>query len=94
MANGIIIIDKPEEWTSMDVCAKLRGILKERRIGHGGTLDPMGHRRSAGVCRECYEGCGVRGKRGQGIYCRTAAGPCHQHSDTTGEILSESATHP
>lgn len=41
MPNGILIIDKPADWTSMDVCAKLRGILKERRIGHGGTLDPM-----------------------------------------------------
>ena len=41
MPSGIIIIDKPAEWTSMDVCAKLRGILKERRVGHGGTLDPM-----------------------------------------------------
>ena len=28
MAHGIIIIDKPADWTSMDVCAKLRGILK------------------------------------------------------------------
>ena len=41
MPNGIIIIDKPQDWTSMDVCAKLRGILRERKIGHGGTLDPM-----------------------------------------------------
>ncbi len=41
MSSGIVIIDKPGGWTSMDVCAKLRGILKERRIGHGGTLDPM-----------------------------------------------------
>ena len=41
MPNGIIIIDKPSGWTSMDVCAKLRGILKEKRVGHGGTLDPM-----------------------------------------------------
>lgn len=41
MPSGIIIIDKSAGWTSMDVCAKLRGILKERRIGHGGTLDPM-----------------------------------------------------
>ena len=41
MPNGILIIDKPQEWTSMDVCAKLRGILKEKRIGHAGTLDPM-----------------------------------------------------
>lgn len=41
MANGILIINKPTDWTSMDVCAKLRGILKERKVGHGGTLDPM-----------------------------------------------------
>ena len=41
MPSGILIIDKPAGWTSMDVCAKLRGILGERRIGHGGTLDPM-----------------------------------------------------
>ena len=41
MPNGIIIIDKPADWTSMDVCGKLRGILKEKRVGHGGTLDPM-----------------------------------------------------
>ena len=41
MPNGIIIIDKPAGWTSMDVCAKLRGILHEMRVGHAGTLDPM-----------------------------------------------------
>lgn len=39
--NGILLIDKPSDWTSMDVCAKLRGIFHERRIGHSGTLDPM-----------------------------------------------------
>lgn len=41
MPNGIIVIDKPADWTSHDVVAKLRGCLKERRIGHAGTLDPM-----------------------------------------------------
>lgn len=41
MSNGIIIIDKPSDWTSMDVCARLRRCLGERRIGHAGTLDPM-----------------------------------------------------
>ena len=41
MPNGILIIDKPAGWTSMDVCAKLRGIFHEKRVGHGGTLDPM-----------------------------------------------------
>lgn len=40
-ANGILVIDKPADWTSHDVVAKLRGILREKRIGHAGTLDPM-----------------------------------------------------
>ena len=39
--NGILLIDKPEGWTSHDVVAKLRGALHERRAGHSGTLDPM-----------------------------------------------------
>lgn len=39
--NGILLIDKPEGWTSNDVVQKLRGMLRERRIGHSGTLDPM-----------------------------------------------------
>ena len=41
MANGIIVIDKTQDWTSHDVVAKVRGILRERRVGHAGTLDPM-----------------------------------------------------
>ena len=41
MPSGILIIDKPQGWTSMDVCAKLRGLFHERRVGHAGTLDPM-----------------------------------------------------
>lgn len=39
--NGIVIIDKPQGWTSQDVVSKLRGVFQTRRIGHGGTLDPM-----------------------------------------------------
>ncbi len=39
--NGIVIVDKPKDWTSHDVVGKLRGIYRERRIGHSGTLDPM-----------------------------------------------------
>lgn len=39
--NGVLLIDKPEGWTSNDVVQKLRGMLRERRIGHSGTLDPM-----------------------------------------------------
>ncbi len=39
--NGVLCVNKPEGFTSFDVIAKLRGILKIRRLGHGGTLDPM-----------------------------------------------------
>ena len=39
--NGILLVDKPRDFTSHDVVAKLRGILHERRIGHSGTLDPL-----------------------------------------------------
>ena len=39
--NGILIMNKPQDFTSHDVVGKLRGICKTRRIGHTGTLDPM-----------------------------------------------------
>lgn len=41
MTDGIININKPEGWTSQDVCSKLRHVLKIKKIGHTGTLDPM-----------------------------------------------------
>ena len=39
--NGILVVDKPQGFTSFDVVAKLRGICGTKKIGHGGTLDPM-----------------------------------------------------
>ena len=39
--DGILIIDKPADWTSHDVVARVRRILRERRVGHTGTLDPF-----------------------------------------------------
>lgn len=39
--NGILVIDKPKEFTSFDVIAKLRKKLGQRKLGHMGTLDPM-----------------------------------------------------
>ena len=39
--QGILIVDKPTDWTSFDVIAKLRGVLGTRKLGHSGTLDPM-----------------------------------------------------
>ena len=39
--DGFIIVNKPQGFTSHDVCNKLRGILKTKKIGHSGTLDPL-----------------------------------------------------
>ena len=39
--NGILLVDKPQGWTSHDVVSKLRGVYGQKRIGHSGTLDPM-----------------------------------------------------
>lgn len=39
--NGVLVIDKPGGWTSHDVVARVRKILKARKAGHGGTLDPL-----------------------------------------------------
>lgn len=39
--DGILIIDKPQDFTSFDVVAKCRGILRTKKVGHAGTLDPM-----------------------------------------------------
>ncbi|HEY0100571.1 MAG TPA: tRNA pseudouridine(55) synthase TruB [Pyrinomonadaceae bacterium] len=39
--DGVLIIDKPVGWTSHDVVARVRRILRERRVGHTGTLDPF-----------------------------------------------------
>lgn len=41
LLSGILLIDKPQDFTSHDVVAKMRGILRTRKIGHAGTLDPM-----------------------------------------------------
>jgi tRNA pseudouridine55 synthase len=41
MMDGVLIIDKPAGWTSHDVVARVRRILREKRVGHTGTLDPF-----------------------------------------------------
>ncbi len=87
--NGIVIIDKPEGWTSHDVVGKLRGIFREKRIGHGGTLDPM----ATGVL-PVFVGRATRAVE----FCENAVKEYVAHlrlgiitdtQDTTGNILEE-----
>ena len=39
--DGVLLVDKPETWTSHDVCAFLRKRFKLKKVGHAGTLDPL-----------------------------------------------------
>ena len=89
MPNGILVIDKPAGWTSMDVCAKIRGILHERRVGHGGTLDPM----ATGVL-PVFVGRATRAaefaEKGDKEYAAgLRLGVVTSTQDTTGEVLEE-----
>lgn len=91
MANGILIIDKPGDWTSHDVVAKLRGLLHERRIGHAGTLDPM----ATGVL-PVFVGRATRAvefaaEREKEYLATLRLGTITDTQDITGTILS---THP
>ncbi len=41
LAEQVLLIDKPQHWTSFDIIRKLRNLLKIKKIGHAGTLDPL-----------------------------------------------------
>ena len=89
--NGIVIIDKPEGWTSQDVVSKLRGLLHTKRIGHGGTLDPM----ATGVL-PVFVGRATRGveffEHAEKTYEATLRlGITTDTEDITGTVLTEQA---
>ncbi|MBR5470691.1 MAG: tRNA pseudouridine(55) synthase TruB [Oscillibacter sp.] len=89
MPCGIIIIDKPAGWTSQDVAAKLRGVFRERRVGHGGTLDPM----ATGVL-PIFIGRATRGveffeSAEKEYIAGLRLGLTTNTQDTTGEVLDE-----
>lgn len=90
MANGILIVDKPAGWTSQDVAAKLRGVFHEKRVGHGGTLDPM----ATGVL-PIFIGRATRGveffeSAEKEYVAGLKLGTVTNTQDTTGEILKTS----
>ena len=86
--NGIVIVDKPQGWTSQDVTARLRRVFNTRRIGHGGTLDPM----ATGVL-PVFVGRATRGveffEHAEKTYETTLQlGLTTDTEDTSGEVLS------
>ena len=91
--NGIIIIDKPQEWTSNDVVSRLRRVFNTRRIGHGGTLDPM----ATGVL-PVFVGRATRGveffEHAEKVYEATIRfGLTTDTEDITGKTITECEVH-
>ena len=89
--NGIVIVDKPQDWTSQDVTARLRRVFNTRRIGHGGTLDPM----ATGVL-PVFVGRATRGveffEHAEKAYETVLRlGLTTDTEDTTGTVLTECA---
>ena len=87
--NGIVVVDKPQDWTSQDVTARLRRVFNTRRIGHGGTLDPM----ATGVL-PVFVGRATRGveffEHAEKIYEATIRlGLTTDTEDVTGAVLAE-----
>lgn len=92
--NGIILVDKPCGWTSHDVVGKLRGILRERRIGHSGTLDPMATGLLvvfAGRATRAVEFAEADSKE---YIARLRLGVSTDTQDTTGNVLNTCETLP
>ena len=92
--TGIAIVDKPEGWTSHDVVAKLRRALGEKRIGHGGTLDPM----ATGVL-PIFVGRATRAasfleSADKEYLAAVRFGLTTDTQDTTGQVLSERSLRP
>ena len=91
--NGIVIVDKPQDWTSQDVTARLRRVFNTRRIGHGGTLDPM----ATGVL-PVFVGRGTRGveffEHAEKTYETVLRlGITTDTEDMTGTVLTERDVH-
>lgn len=90
--NGILCVNKPSGFTSFDVIAKLRGILKIKRLGHGGTLDPMATGVLPVFVGNATKACDIMPDNSKSYLAGFQFGKTSDTQDITGEILSESDT--
>lgn len=88
--NGIICVDKPQGFTSFDVIAKLRGILKIRRLGHGGTLDPLATGVLPVFVGNATKACDIMPDNSKSYRAGFRLGQVTDTQDITGEILTSS----
>ncbi len=87
--NGIICLDKPQGFTSFDAVAKLRGILQTRRLGHGGTLDPMATGVLPIFIGNATKACDIMPDNTKSYRAGFRLGQVSDTQDVTGTILAE-----
>ena len=87
MVNGIFIIDKPEGMTSHDVVSRMRRILNQKRVGHGGTLDPMATGVLPIFAGRSTHATGFVQEGGKLYAARMRLGVTTDTQDTTGTVL-------
>lgn len=86
--NGVVAVYKPQGWTSFDVVAKLRGVLHTRKIGHGGTLDPMAEGVLPVFVGKATKACDILPDKQKGYIAGFRLGLTTDTQDITGTELS------
>lgn len=92
--SGILLVDKPEGWTSHDVVAKLRRLTGVRRIGHAGTLDPMATGLLAVFIGRATRAVEFAEGHDKGYTALLRPGVVTDTLDTTGRVLVTSVQRP
>lgn len=90
--NGILIIDKPQDYTSFDVVAVVRGCMRERRAGHTGTLDPMATGVLPILLGNATKAQSLLPDTDKEYECGFRLGIATDTLDITGRVLSETAS--
>ncbi len=90
MKQGVILVNKPAGFTSFDVIAKMRGILKERRLGHSGTLDPMATGVLPVFVGKATKACDILPENEKSYLAGFCLGFSTDTQDTTGEARKKS----
>ncbi len=86
---GIIAVNKPKDFTSFDVIAKMRGILKMKRLGHSGTLDPMATGVLLVFVGNATKACDILPNNEKSYTADFKLGITTNSQDCTGQILCE-----
>lgn len=88
--KGVLCVNKPEDFTSFDVIAKLRGILRIKRLGHGGTLDPMATGVLPVFVGTATKACDIMPDTDKSYIAGFRLGQTTDTQDITGTVLTES----